>query len=88
MLPYSHGEIGWDCFLLEYKVDAPIDTVLDPGAMEGYHKMFVHLWKLKRVESALSGSWMRLTAGQSKGKKSKGASRPSPLSFCRVCGLG
>ncbi|CDZ98040.1 Gamma-tubulin complex, DGRIP91/SPC98 component [Phaffia rhodozyma] len=63
MLPYAHGEIGWDCFILEYKVDAPIDTVLDPRAMEGYQRMFIHLWKLKRVESTLNSSWMRLTAG-------------------------
>jgi len=72
MLTYQHGEIGWDCFLLEYKVDAPIDTVLDPRAMESYSKMFVHLWKLKRVENALTGNWMRLTAGARTSHRSKG----------------
>jgi len=36
MLEYSHGEIGWDVFTLEYKVDAPIDTVLDPDSMVKY----------------------------------------------------
>ena len=40
MLEYSHGEIGWDVFTLEYKVDPPIDTVLDQDAAEKYLKLF------------------------------------------------
>ena len=63
MLEYSHGEIGWDVFTLEYKVDAPIDTVLDPEAMVKYLKLFNHLWKIKRVESTLSQGWMRIAGG-------------------------
>ncbi|KAI0751649.1 gamma-tubulin complex DGRIP91/SPC98 component [Daedaleopsis nitida] len=63
MLEYSHGEIGWDVFTLEYKVDAPIDTVLDPTAMVKYLKLFNHLWKVKRVESTLNSSWMRIAGG-------------------------
>ncbi|KAI6047201.1 gamma-tubulin complex, component 3 [Pisolithus marmoratus] len=65
MLEYSHGEIGWDVFTLEYKVDAPIDTILDPDSMVKYLKLFRHLWKMKRVESALSQGWMRV-AGASR----------------------
>ncbi len=63
MLEYSHGEIGWDVFTLEYKVDAPIDTVLDPEAMIKYLKLFNHLWKIKRIESTLSKGWMRIASG-------------------------
>ncbi|KAG8821864.1 Microtubule-nucleating Tub4p (gamma-tubulin) complex component [Serendipita sp. 399] len=63
MLEYSHGEIGWDVFTLEYKVDAPIDTVIDPEGMEKYLKIFHHLWKMKRVEGALSASWNRIACG-------------------------
>lgn len=63
MLEYSHGEIGWDVFTLEYKVDAPIDTVLDPDSMEKYLKVFRHLWQMKRVEGALSKGWMRMAGG-------------------------
>ena len=63
MLEYSHGEIGWDVFTLEYKVDAPIDTVLDSEAMIKYLKLFNHLWKIKRIESALSKGWMRVAGG-------------------------
>ncbi|KAH7887757.1 gamma-tubulin complex, component 3 [Phlebopus sp. FC_14] len=65
MLEYSHGEIGWDVFTLEYKVDAPIDTILDPESMVKYLKLFNHLWKMKRVESTLSQEWMRV-AGASR----------------------
>ena len=63
MLEYSHGEIGWDVFTLEYKVDAPIDTVLDSDNMIKYLKVFSHLWKMKRVEGLLSGGWMRMAGG-------------------------
>lgn len=63
ILQYSHGEIGWDVFTLEYKVDAPIDTVLDPEAMEQYLKLFRHLWQIKRIEITLNRGWMRITGG-------------------------
>jgi gamma-tubulin complex component 3 len=61
MLEYSQGEIGWDVFTLEYKVDAPIDTVIDPDSMLKYLKVFNHLWQMKRVSSALANGWMRLS---------------------------
>ncbi|PPQ72575.1 hypothetical protein CVT26_003706 [Gymnopilus dilepis] len=61
ILEYSHGEIGWDVFTLEYKVNAPIDTVLDHEAMEKYLKLFKHLWQMKRIQRALDKGWMRVT---------------------------
>jgi gamma-tubulin complex component 3 len=63
MLEYSHGEIGWDVFTLEYRVDAPVDTVIDPEEMEKYLKIFHHLWKMKRIEGALSSAWNRIAGG-------------------------
>ncbi|KAI0053620.1 gamma-tubulin complex DGRIP91/SPC98 component [Auriscalpium vulgare] len=63
MLEYTHGEIGWDVFTLEYKVDAPLDTVLDPDSMIKYLKLFNHLWKMKRIESSLARGWMRTGSG-------------------------
>ena len=65
MLEYSQGEIGWDVFTLEYKVDAPLDTVLDPDSMVKYLKLFNHLWKMKRIESTMTKGWVR-TAGSTK----------------------
>ncbi|KAF8621665.1 hypothetical protein AX15_007679 [Amanita polypyramis BW_CC] len=63
MLEYSHGEIGWDVFTLEYKVDAPIDTVLNSTSMERYLKIFKHLWQLKRIEVVLNRGWARMAGG-------------------------
>ncbi|KAF5390561.1 hypothetical protein D9757_002759 [Collybiopsis confluens] len=63
MLEYSHGEIGWDVFTLEYKIEAPIDTVIDLDAMVVYLKLFNHLWKMKRIEGTLSRGWMRVAGG-------------------------
>ena len=63
MLEYSHGEIGWDVFTLEYKVDSPIDTVIDSEAMVKYLKLFNHMWKIKRIESTLTKGWMRIAGG-------------------------
>ncbi|SCZ89195.1 BZ3500_MvSof-1268-A1-R1_Chr9g10326 [Microbotryum saponariae] len=63
MLEFTQGEIGWDVFTLEYKVDAPLDTILDPESMQGYLKMFKHLWHIKRVEYALNGVQRRLMTG-------------------------
>jgi gamma-tubulin complex component 3 len=62
MLEYSRGEMGWDVFTLEYKVDAPIDTVLDPDSMIKYLKLFNHLWRVKRIEVALGASWKRVAS--------------------------
>lgn len=60
MLPYGHGEIGWDVFELEYKVSAPINVILDERSMSIYSKLFSHLWRIKRVEFALLEGWKRI----------------------------
>lgn len=61
MLDHTDGEIGWEVFTLVYKVDAPIDTILDPDAMIQYQRLFNHLWKMKRVDSELAAGWTRLS---------------------------
>ena len=64
MLEYSRGEIGWDVFTLEYKVDPPIDTVLNQDATEKYLKLFKYLWHIKRVEKSLDRGWMKVTGAR------------------------
>lgn len=78
ILEYSHGEIGWDVFTLEYKVDAPIDTVLDPGSMEKYLKLFRYLWQMKRIEGALNKGWMRMAGGARNFLRVPGTPSPRP----------
>ncbi|GAA5965313.1 hypothetical protein JCM3765_007161 [Sporobolomyces pararoseus] len=57
---FQQGEVGWDVFLLEYKVEAPLSTVLDPRSLEDYREMFRHLWGIKRVEYVLNEAWRTL----------------------------
>ncbi|OTB08956.1 hypothetical protein M426DRAFT_316246 [Hypoxylon sp. CI-4A] len=63
MLQLSHGDIGWDCFTLEYKIDAPVDVVVSDWGNRQYLKVFNFLWRIKRVEFALSSSWRKVTTG-------------------------
>lgn len=63
MLEMSHGELGWDVFTLEYKIDAPVDVVVTPYGSKQYLKVFHFLWRIKRVEFALNSCWRRFMTG-------------------------
>ena len=63
LLELSHGDIGWDVFTLEYKVDAPVDVVITSWASKQYLVVFNFLWRIKRVEFALGTTWRRLMTG-------------------------
>lgn len=76
MLDFEQGQVGWDVFLLEYKVDAPISTVIDPDSLDGYRSMFKHLWEIKRVEYALNECWRTLMTKTRLLKRGSGESTP------------
>jgi gamma-tubulin complex component 3 len=63
MLQLSHGDIGWDCFTLEYKIDAPVDVVVTEWGNRQYLKVFNFLWRIKRVEFALASTWRKSMTG-------------------------
>ncbi|KYK60683.1 hypothetical protein DCS_01821 [Drechmeria coniospora] len=63
MLQLSHGDIGWDCFTLEYKIDAPVDVVVTEWGNRQYLKVFNFLWRIKRVEFAMLSTWRRCMTG-------------------------
>ncbi|KAK4463385.1 Spc98 family-domain-containing protein [Cladorrhinum samala] len=63
MLQLSHGDIGWDCFTLEYKIDAPVDVVVTEWGNRQYLKVFNFLWRIKRVEFGLSSLWRKCMTG-------------------------
>ncbi|KAK5987456.1 Spindle pole body component alp6 [Cladobotryum mycophilum] len=63
MLQLSHGDIGWDCFTLEYKIDAPVDVVVTDWGNRQYLKVFNFLWRIKRVEFALLSTWRECMTG-------------------------
>lgn len=63
MLQLSHGDIGWDCFTLEYKIDAPVDVVVTEWGNRQYLKVFNFLWRIKRVEFAVLSTWRNCMTG-------------------------
>ena len=63
MLELSSGEIGWDCFTLEYKISPPCDVVITQWASTQYLKVFNLLWRIKRVEFSLGTTWRRCMTG-------------------------
>lgn len=63
MLELSHGELGWDVFTLEYKVEPPLDVIVTPWCTRQYLKVFNFLWRVKRVEFAITGAWRRAMTG-------------------------
>lgn len=63
MLELSHGEIGWDVFTLEYRIDSPLDVIVTPWASKQYLKVFNFLWRVKRVQFALGITWRRCMTG-------------------------
>lgn len=63
ILELSHGDIGWDVFALEYKVDAPVNVIITPWASRKYLAMFNFLWRVKRVEFSMGSTWRRSMTG-------------------------
>jgi gamma-tubulin complex component 3 len=64
MLELGHGEIGWDVFTLDYRVQKPLDiVVLNQGSMTEYLRVFNFLWRLKRVNFSLYLGWKRTVLG-------------------------
>lgn len=63
MLELSYGERGWDVFTLEYRVESPVDVVVDGKARKDYLKVFNFLWRVKRVEFELGEVWRRCATG-------------------------
>ncbi|KAJ3331503.1 hypothetical protein HDU76_003008 [Blyttiomyces sp. JEL0837] len=59
LLQITSGDTGWDVFALDYHVTSPINTILNTQAMHQYVKLFIFLWRLKRVEHTLSQTWRR-----------------------------
>ncbi|KAL5995422.1 Gamma-tubulin complex component 3 [Asimina triloba] len=57
MMPHDAGDRGWDVFSLEYNARVPLDTVFTESVMAKYLRIFNFLWKLRRVEHALTGAW-------------------------------
>lgn len=92
MMPYNDGDRGWDVFSLEYILRDPLNTIFTEAVMASYLKIFNFLWRLKRVEHALSATWQtmkpncslaRLFTSSGRGEKSQVA---AVLRRCQTLG--
>nr|XP_043609048.1 gamma-tubulin complex component 3 [Erigeron canadensis]XP_043609049.1 gamma-tubulin complex component 3 [Erigeron canadensis] len=54
MMPHNIGDRGWDVFSLDYDARIPLNTVFTESIMVKYLRIFNFLWKLRRVEHALT----------------------------------
>ncbi|GAA94574.1 uncharacterized protein L969DRAFT_613205 [Mixia osmundae IAM 14324] len=62
MVDTTRSVIGWNAFVLKYRVSPPIDTILSPGVMQQYTRIFTHFWKIKRVEYSTNMIWTKLVS--------------------------
>ena len=46
----SPGDLGWDIFCLEYKVDLPLNIIFNSKLLRDYQKLFIFFWKIKRIK--------------------------------------
>lgn len=58
LLSQFDGDSGWDLFTLQYAVQGPLVTMLEP-AMAKYKVIFKHLWRSKHIELVLTGKVWR-----------------------------
>lgn len=63
ILERSSGDVGWDVFSLDYRIDPPLNVIITPWATRKYLTMFNFLWRVKRVEFAMGSTWRRCMTG-------------------------
>lgn len=64
LIPWEDKEESidpWNCICLEYVIDSPLDAIVHTTAIESYHRVFMFLFRLKRVEWMLNHSWRQST---------------------------
>jgi hypothetical protein len=96
LLEPAKGDTGWEIFALDYAVDLPINAIIHSEAMPKYQIAFSMLWRLKRVEWALSAAWKQLmtlshTAWRGHGRDGRSAWRrefPNLLPILHKCTMG
>lgn len=58
VLDWLHGNLGWDVFTLEYRIDdLPIQYLLS-FSMHQYLKMFNFFWKIRQLQNLLNQSYL------------------------------
>lgn len=69
LIPPKEGDTGWDIFSLEYVLRGSLlhvlSTVLTDEVMAKYRSIFNFLWRLRRVDYALSSVWQHMKPNHS-----------------------
>jgi gamma-tubulin complex component 3 len=60
LLVSNSGEKGWDIFVLDYRVELG-DVVITDDCIKKYSRIFMLLWKLKRMERELCRHWQKFS---------------------------
>ena len=89
LMAHLNEEVGWDVFTLEYVVNQPLTTIFTEHAMSKYLRVFNFLWRLKRVEHSLCGTWQmmkptvaHLLSSETAGGGTSGAALADMLRSC------
>jgi gamma-tubulin complex component 3 len=84
LLTPSPGDVGWDIFTLQYAMTAPLSAIVTPAAAESYARLFYFLWRIRRVEHALSGTW---TAHMAAAHSVRALGHPGLIRVLHTCNL-
>ncbi|ANB13644.1 Spc98p [Sugiyamaella lignohabitans] len=77
MLELGHGDIGWEVFTLEYRVEQPLDIViLDSRSSRQYLRVFNFLWRIKWASFSLYYVWKLLAISHRGGQVDKSYEEP------------
>lgn len=60
MLDLNGGELGWEVFTLEYKLQSPLDVILTPKATRKYLQIFNMLWSLRWAATNLQATYTQI----------------------------
>ena len=72
LLNPTQGDIGWDIFCLEYKVDLPLNVIFSNKLLKDYQKLFLFFWKIKRIKyGQINYIWKKIKNLNSDSTKTK-----------------
>lgn len=61
ILNLKHGNIGWDVFTLDFRIEPPLASILNKETnshKKEYLRIFNHLWRIKRLNFMYNEEWI------------------------------
>lgn len=62
LLAIGHGNVGWDVFTLDYRVESPLNILINDSSNQfkkDYLRVFNHLWKIQRLCDSYTQLWLQ-----------------------------